>query len=368
MTFKAGDKVKFLNDVGGGTVTRVKQNIIYVESSDGFEIPSTEQELIKVDEVGFGGMSPKASPSGPPMFSFQKKKDGETIPAQQQVPEEIDDRMGNTLSDDESITSENCTLNILLGLIPEKIKGKQELNFKVHLISDCTYRVMFTFSVVKNNFCYGNRAGLLEDDTQMEIAQFSLTELKCLQSFKISCIFYKKGIYLPHEPIIYEYKIDALKMADPSIWMVNDYFEEKAIVINITEESLMNEIEKNVSEHGENFLIQKKQKAVVAKKIVAIKNTSEMEEVDLHIEELVESSIGLSAGEIMDIQMSRFNIALEGAIRSHTKKIIFIHGIGNGKLKYEIRKMLDTSKFSKYRYQDASFQEYGYGATMVILK
>jgi dsDNA-specific endonuclease/ATPase MutS2 len=65
--------------------------------------------------------------------------------------------------------------------------------------------------------------------------------------------------------------------------------------------------------------------------------------------------------------MSRFTIALDGAVRSKTKKIVFIHGIGNGKLKYEIRKTLD-SKYSRLKYQDASFKEYGYGATMVILK
>lgn len=368
MTFKAGDKVKFLNDVGGGIVTRVKQNIIYVESGDGFEIPSTEHELIKVEEAGFGGLTPALSPSSPPMFSFQKKKE---VTKENSIaePEEVDDHSYNAVREDESITAENCTLNILLGLVPEKMKGKQEPVFKVHLISDCTYRIMYTFSVVKNNFCYGNRAGLIEEDTQMEIAHFRVSDLKELQAFKISCIFYKKGIFLPHEPIIFEYKIDALKMIDPTEWKINDYFDEKAIVINVTEESLMNEIEKNVSENGENFLIQKKQKEVIAKKVkITTKSTSEIEEIDLHIEELVESISGLSAGEILDIQMSRFNIALEGAIRGNTKKIIFIHGIGNGKLKYEIRKMLDSSKYSKYRYQDASFQEYGYGATMVILK
>ena len=69
----------------------------------------------------------------------------------------------------------------------------------------------------------------------------------------------------------------------------------------------------------------------------------------------------------MDIQISRFTIALDGAIRGKTKKIVFIHGVGNGKLKYEIRKTLD-SKYPKLRYQDASFKEYGYGATMVMLK
>lgn len=368
MTFKAGDKVKFLNDVGGGIVTRIKQNIIYVETNDGFEIPSIEQELIRVEESGFGGLNAISSPTAPPMFSFQKKRESQREdPVPELENDEIDDVIDSNKVAQDSITSENCTLNILLGLVPLKTKSTSEPIFQVFLVSDCTYRVMYTFSIVRNNFCYGNRAGLLEEDTQLKIAQFTVAELKDMQSFKISCIFYKKGIYLPHEPIIYEYRIDALKIIDPAGWKVNDYFEEKAIVMNITEESLLNEIEKNVAEHGENFLIQKQQNAVISRKQVKTFNPL-MEEVDLHIENLVDSTSGLSSGEILDIQMSRFTIALEGAILNNVKKIVFIHGLGNGKLKFEIRKILDSNKYSKYRYQDASFQEYGYGATLVLLK
>lgn len=75
----------------------------------------------------------------------------------------------------------------------------------------------------------------------------------------------------------------------------------------------------------------------------------------------------LSNSEIIDIQLSRFTTALDGGILSGTRRMVFIHGVGNGKLKYEIGKTLDR-KYPKLKYQDASFKEYGYGATMVILK
>ena len=48
------------------------------------------------------------------------------------------------------------------------------------------------------------------------------------------------------------------------------------------------------------------------------------------------------------------------------KKIVFIHGVGNGVLKNEIRKALEK-KYKWHTFQDASFKEYGYGATMVIV-
>jgi dsDNA-specific endonuclease/ATPase MutS2 len=47
--------------------------------------------------------------------------------------------------------------------------------------------------------------------------------------------------------------------------------------------------------------------------------------------------------------------------------VVFIHGVGNGTLKLEIRRELEK-KDKILTFQDASFKEYGYGATMVNLK
>jgi len=92
-----------------------------------------------------------------------------------------------------------------------------------------------------------------------------------------------------------------------------------------------------------------------------------MKEVDLHIQELVDSASGLSNKEMLDIQMERFRSEMEKAVHDGTKKIVFVHGVGQGTLKNEIRRELET-RYRKYDVQDASFREYGYGATMVILK
>jgi hypothetical protein len=364
MTFKAGDKVKFLNEVGGGTVTRIKQQTAYVKTSDGFEIPALFSEIIKVEETGFGGMKPE-----PVVPVFQPKQ--QPVFGKREEAEETEDEFYNDTEDNEVITSENCTLNILLGLVPVKRKnGEACSGFQIYLISDCDYHMLYTFSVVKDNFVRGRKAGHVENDTKVQVDTFMLQELKEIQSFKINCIFYKKGIYLPHEPVIYEYKTDALFLADPDNWTENDYFDENAMIINVTEMSLLYEIERMVTETEDKYIIQKKRKGLVPKKL-AVKPASsaspDMEEVDLHIEHLIEDYSAMTPGEIMDMQLSRFTIALEGAIRGKTKKIVFIHGLGNGKLKYEICKTLDR-KYPKLRYQDASFKEYGYGATMVLLK
>ena len=70
---------------------------------------------------------------------------------------------------------------------------------------------------------------------------------------------------------------------------------------------------------------------------------------------------------MLTVQMDKFHQELAKAISSGVKKIVFIHGVGNGTLKNELRRELQR-KYSKYTTQDASFREYGYGATMVILR
>lgn len=91
----------------------------------------------------------------------------------------------------------------------------------------------------------------------------------------------------------------------------------------------------------------------------------EMEVVDLHAEEVLGSTEGLSSGEIITAQLARFTFTLDTLISSKKHgKIVFIHGVGKGKLKFEMLKIL-KSDYKKMYYQDASFKEYGYGAIIV---
>ena len=100
---------------------------------------------------------------------------------------------------------------------------------------------------------------------------------------------------------------------------------------------------------------------------IAKKDKDDVLEVDLHINELLDSTAGMSNKEMLDYQMSKFREVMNENINNKRKKIVFIHGKGDGVLKSEIIKAI-RKEYKKTDYQDASFQEYGYGATMVIIK
>ena len=53
--FKIGDKVKFLNAIGGGVVKKIQGGMIYVEDETGFDMPFSKAELIRMaDHTGVG--------------------------------------------------------------------------------------------------------------------------------------------------------------------------------------------------------------------------------------------------------------------------------------------------------------------------
>ena len=90
-------------------------------------------------------------------------------------------------------------------------------------------------------------------------------------------------------------------------------------------------------------------------------------EIDLHATELLDTVNGLSSGDILEYQLTKFTEAMDENKKNKGQKIVFIHGKGDGILKNAILKELKTKYKSAY-YQDASFREYGYGATMVTIK
>ena len=49
MNFKVGDKVSVLDVDCSGYITKIVDNTIYVKTDDGFEIPYSVEELVKVD-------------------------------------------------------------------------------------------------------------------------------------------------------------------------------------------------------------------------------------------------------------------------------------------------------------------------------
>lgn len=88
-------------------------------------------------------------------------------------------------------------------------------------------------------------------------------------------------------------------------------------------------------------------------------------QVDLHLQELVKDESMLTDGEKLEFQVRYFERALETAIRTGKRKLIVIHGIGEGVLREEVRRILQF--YDNVQFHDADMRRYGSGATEVII-
>lgn len=90
-------------------------------------------------------------------------------------------------------------------------------------------------------------------------------------------------------------------------------------------------------------------------------------EIDLHIEQLVRSTAGLSNFEMLTIQLEVFEDALTEAIRNRQQSLIVIHGVGKGRLKEEIHTLLRSVAEVDFFQHDWN-PRYGYGATEIFFR
>ena len=89
-------------------------------------------------------------------------------------------------------------------------------------------------------------------------------------------------------------------------------------------------------------------------------------EVDLHISELIDSTAGLSPADMLNLQIDEFRKVMDANLKNKGLKIVFIHGKGEGVLRNALMKELNH-RYKGHQVQDASFREYGFGATQVTI-
>lgn len=93
----------------------------------------------------------------------------------------------------------------------------------------------------------------------------------------------------------------------------------------------------------------------------------EVLEVDMHLER-IPGCEGLPAWAALDFQMEYFRRIMRQNLRYHGKKIVFIHGVGDGKLRDAIRTELEEVFVMACTYTVGQWQQYGMGATTVTIK
>tara|TARA_B110000908_G_C10198597_1_gene424203 strand:+ start:490 stop:1275 length:786 start_codon:yes stop_codon:yes gene_type:complete len=86
-------------------------------------------------------------------------------------------------------------------------------------------------------------------------------------------------------------------------------------------------------------------------------------EVDLHMESILDSCKGMSNFEIVTVQLNHFRKRLHEALQDNEPHLVVIHGVGKGVLKREIYKYLE--QFPNIKVLPADVKLYGLGASEI---
>ena len=354
---KIGDKVRFLNAVGGGIAKRFQgKDIVYVEEEDGFETPVLIRECVVVDSndtqgkkmpVGVQNIEPVIAPIIKPEAT-KKEKSSEII----------------------EIAGKD-KLNVYLAFLPMDIKNVGKCNYETFLINDSNYFLFFNYMNRENNAWKSRCRSIIEPNTHLFIEEFTKEDLNDLEHICVQFLAYKENKpYTLKNAQSVEIRLDVVKFYKLHSFRENDFFEDDALLYPVvTNDVPAREILVSAADIQEAMnqkaRVDRPNRQLVLQKPKDTGKT--VVEVDLHINELLDTTAGMSNTEMLNVQLAKFKETIEQYKSKKGQKIVFIHGKGEGVLRNAILQELKT-KYKNFPYQDASFKEYGFGATMITIK
>ena len=347
---KIGDKVRFLSEVGGGIVKGFQgKDIVLVEDADGFDIPMLIRECVVIDTDDYNiKRKPQAQPEQP-------KKQVEEEPEITYRPAE---------------TKEGERLNVMLAFVPQDVKAISSTDFDAYLVNDSNYYLYYTYLSAEGKSWKVRAQGNIEPNTKLLLEEFGKDILNELEHVAIQLIAYKDGKNFTLKPAVgVELRVDTVKFYKLHTFRQTDFFETPALMYDVVKNDLPAKQVYVSAEDLQDALMKKKtvEHPSAPRTIVKRGGKNEIIEVDLHIGELLDDTHGMSNREMLNYQLDKFREVMEQYKNKREQRIVFIHGKGDGVLR---KALLDEMKrkYSACKTQDASFQEYGFGATMVTIK
>ena len=379
---KKGDKVRFLSEVGGGKVAGFQgKDIVLVEDEDGFEIPMPINEVVVVEQDDYA-MSKMISAK----MDAQKKaaehadtelhNDSRSIKAiLNEHDADVDMNVDEYDAADREITYRaqaqerqgGNKLSAYLAFVPIDIKDVTNTRFETYLVNDSNYYLHYTYLTAEGNAWTLKAEGEIEPNTKLFVEEFGRDALNEMEHVAIQMIAFKRDKSFLLKPATdVQFRLDPVKFYKLHLFEENDFFETPALMYTIVEND---EVARPLVVDAKRL----KEQMYKEEKVVA--NTSKKKSktddgtlvVDLHADEVLETTAGMNSADILHYQMDIFKKTMDENRKKKGQKIIFIHGKGEGVLRQALIHELNY-RYKSCTYQDASFQEYGYGATQVTIK
>lgn len=377
---KIGDKVRFLNDVGGGTISGFQgKDIVLVADEDGFEIPTLASEVVAVETDDYNIAK---------VIAGKKKKEE----IDQQQPTSVKNALAVSDDDEEEeetdVADKELTyrpmaqerrganeLNLFLAFVPRNAKALSDSSFDVYLVNDCNYYFHYSIFTYDGRACNLRHEGEVAPNTKVQLEELQRNRIEEWQRITIQTLAFKRDkVFLPKPAFSVNVRVDGTKFFKLHCFHSSDFFHEPTLIYDIVKNDHAarsmfvdaDELQEAMQTPEEQMHPQVMRVSAAERRAAQKQDRNAILEIDLHADELLDTLAGLEPRDILEYQLKVFHETMLEHIKERGRRIVFIHGKGEGVLRNSIIKDLRTN-FKKCQYQDASFREYGYGATMVTI-
>lgn len=348
--FKAGDKVRFLNEAIEGEVVRVLSgDRLEIVDSFGFTHQAARKEIVPVE------------------FMMEHSRESDAAG--------LTDEKNSSRSDPEkeSLVAKSGKRLVQYFDPEETVYGVLELkdpvspltsDVDVWLVNTTEMHISFLASREKGEFRSHPVTGLLGPKSECHIGLFSQDQLFRMDGLEFQFMLYSTREYRPRQPLVKHMELrpgDLLEAASNRSGTLYDQTLKVPLLVLREEVADINKLIRRFTLDEEELRTSRPSRKDRSKSGFTFLSREKV--VDLHIEELVKDASGLSPGQIIAYQLSVFEQEMDKALLDHLNRITFIHGVGIGVLRSAIREAL--KKFDNISYCDAPPEKFGSGATQV---
>ena len=393
-----GDKVRFLNTTGGGKIAGFQgKDLVLVCDDDGFEIPTLRSEIVVVETDNYNLVrkpvpsKERASTSESDGLSHTSIKAALAAHAaaanggENGAPEE--ELLENESEPaDKEITFQPRPLerrgadqvNFYIGFLPVDSRALSQTEFEVYLINDSNLYVRFLLLTQEGEQYSLRHEGLVLPNQKLLLDTIGHSDLPQWERLTFQLLAYKTDKpFALKSPQNITLRVDGTKFYKLHSFAASDFFNDPALVRPLVSEDHPAQSVSIAAETVEEALITpevvrqaaerpKQQPARAIDKSVTLDRNA-IVEVDLHADVLLDSTRGLTPTDILMMQIKAFHDTMRQYAKDKGRRIVFIHGKGEGVLRATLLKEL-KNHYRHCTHQDASFREYGFGATMVTVR
>lgn len=361
---KTGDKVRFLSEVGGGTVAGFQgKDIVLVEDEDGFQIPTRVNDVVIVETDSYD-RKPNPNPNSdtaPKRDAKEEEDDYDPADRPVTLKPRVEERRGGD------------QLSVYLAFVPVDARELTHTKFEAYIVNDSNYYIKYAWLTAEGTSWQLRSTSEVEPNTKQFVEEFGRDALNELEHVSVQLLAYKRDKSFMLKPAVdVQMRIDTVKFYKLHTFRENDFFEQDALLYPIIENDvparpLVIDAKRLKQEMARKASEDRKPAAPPVQPARKRHGKDEPVVVDLHASELLETTAGMSNADILNHQLDVFRKTMDEYRNKKGTRLIFIHGKGDGVLRHAVVHELNY-RYKRCPYQDASFQEYGYGATQVTIK